>query len=187
MTRAPPRGQWDLADAYRYISEAYGGYHINALNGINIQAGIFMSYIGLWSYYQADNWTYQPSYVSSNTPWFFNGARIQIFPTDKLKIEPWLVNGWQSRYGRVSTMHQVAADSSSYRPNGWLAVDWSATTTAAKTRSGSKAVSAITAITASWPSTTRTPTTSSPKPRSHSPSTWVAKTAAASAATVSIS
>ena len=60
------------------------------MNGINIQAGIFMSYIGLWSYYNFDNWTYQPSYVSSNTPWFFNGMRVQIFPTDKLKIEPWL-------------------------------------------------------------------------------------------------
>ncbi|HEX7664959.1 MAG TPA: outer membrane beta-barrel protein, partial [Polyangiaceae bacterium] len=24
---SPGRGQWDLADAYRYISEAYGGYH----------------------------------------------------------------------------------------------------------------------------------------------------------------
>jgi hypothetical protein len=57
-----------------------------------------MSYIGLWSYYNFDNWTYQPSYVSSNTPWFFNGARVQIFPSDKLKIEPWLINGWQS-YG----------------------------------------------------------------------------------------
>jgi len=33
-----------------------------------------------------DNWAYQPSYVSS-TPWFFNGLRIQWFPTDKLKIE----------------------------------------------------------------------------------------------------
>ena len=26
---SPARGQWDLADAYRYISEAYGGYHWN--------------------------------------------------------------------------------------------------------------------------------------------------------------
>ncbi len=92
------RGQWQLDNAYRYVSEAYGGYHFDVLNGINIQAGIFMSYIGLWSYYNADNWTYQPSYVSSNTPWFFNGVRAQIFLTDKLKIEPWLVNGWQS-YG----------------------------------------------------------------------------------------
>jgi hypothetical protein len=95
---SPGQGQWNLADAYRYISEAYAGYHIPVMHGINIQAGIFMSYIGLWSYYNFDNWTYQPSYVSSNTPWFFNGIRIQIFPSDKLKIEPWLVNGWQS-YG----------------------------------------------------------------------------------------
>jgi hypothetical protein len=95
------RGQWQLDNAYRYISEAYGGYHIDALNGINIQAGIFMSYIGLWSYYNFDNWTYQPSYVSSNTPWFFNGVRAQIYTSDKLKIEPWLVNGWQS-YGRFN-------------------------------------------------------------------------------------
>jgi hypothetical protein len=94
------RGQWDLADAYRYISEGYGGYHFgDPHRGVNVQAGLFMSYIGLWSYYNFDNWTYQPSYVSSNTPWFFNGARVQWFPTDRLKIEPWLINGWQS-YGR---------------------------------------------------------------------------------------
>jgi Putative beta-barrel porin-2, OmpL-like. bbp2 len=98
---SPGQGQWDLADAYRYLAEAYGGYHIDALHGINIQAGIFMSYVGLWSYYNYDNWTYQPSYVSSNTPWFFNGMRIQIFPSDKLKIEPWIVNGWQS-YGKFN-------------------------------------------------------------------------------------
>jgi len=99
---SPGKGQWRLDDAYRYISEAYGGYHINALGGINIQAGIFMSYVGLWSYYNFDNWTYQPSYVSSNTPWFFDGVRVQIFTSDKLKIEPWLVNGWQS-YGKFNT------------------------------------------------------------------------------------
>jgi hypothetical protein len=86
---SPGRGQWQLDNAYRYLSEAYGGYHFDAMHGINVQAGIFMSYVGLWSYYNADNWTYQPSYVSSNTPWFFNGMRVQFFPTDKLKIEPW--------------------------------------------------------------------------------------------------
>ena len=55
-----------------------------------------MSYIGLFSYYNFDNWTYQPSFVSSNTPWFFNGMRVQFWPTQHLKIEPWLINGWQS-------------------------------------------------------------------------------------------
>jgi hypothetical protein len=90
------KGQWNVNDADRYLAEAYGGYHIDALNGINIDAGIFMSYIGLFSYYNFDNWAYQPSYVSSNTPWFFEGLRVQIFPNPHLKIEPWLINGWQS-------------------------------------------------------------------------------------------
>ncbi|MCI0572994.1 MAG: porin [Myxococcaceae bacterium] len=117
---SPGRGQWQLDNAYRYISEAYGGYHIDAMNGINIQAGIFMSYIGLWSYYNFDNWTYQPSYVSSNTPWFFNGARVQIFTSDKLKIEPWLVNGWQS-YGRFNEALGVGGQVL-WRPTGWLSV-----------------------------------------------------------------
>ncbi|HXL72390.1 MAG TPA: outer membrane beta-barrel protein, partial [bacterium] len=36
------------------------------------------------------------SYVSSNTPWFFTGLRVQFFPSDALKIEPWIINGWQT-------------------------------------------------------------------------------------------
>jgi hypothetical protein len=90
------KGQWNLNDADRYLSEAYGGYHVNWLHGVNFDAGIFMSYVGLFSYYNFDNWAYQPSYVSSNTPWFFEGIRIQVFPTNHLKIEPWIINGWQS-------------------------------------------------------------------------------------------
>jgi hypothetical protein len=117
---SPARGQWNLDNAYRYLSEAYGGYHFNALHGINVDAGIFMSYIGLFSYYQFDNWTYQPSYVSSNTPWFFNGVRVQIFPTEHLKIEPWFTNGWQS-YGRFNNRPGFGVQIL-WRPNGWLSV-----------------------------------------------------------------
>ena len=117
---SPAKGQWDLSNAYRYISEAYGGYHINALNGINIDAGIFMSYIGLFSYYNFDNWAYQPSYVSSNTPWFFNGLRVQIFPTAHLKIEPWLINGWQS-YGSSNSRKGLGGQIK-WTPKPWMNV-----------------------------------------------------------------
>ncbi len=90
---SPARGQWNLADAYRYVSEAYGGYHFNALHG---------------------------TYVSSNTPWFFNGVRVQIFPTEHLKIEPWFTNGWQS-YGRFNARPGFGMQVL-WRPNGWLSV-----------------------------------------------------------------
>jgi hypothetical protein len=113
------RGQWDLADAYRYISEGWAGYRFdNVGHGLNIDAGIFVSYIGLFSYYNFDNWAYQPSYVSSNTPWFFNGMRIQYYPTAKLKIEPWIVNGWQS-YARYSSKPGLGGQIL-WRPEPWL-------------------------------------------------------------------
>jgi len=56
--------------------------------------------------------------VSSNTPWFFNGVRLQWFPTDRLKIEPWLVNGWQS-YGKFNTKSGIGGQVR-YAPNGSL-------------------------------------------------------------------
>ena len=115
---SPNRGQWDLTDAYRYVSEAWGGYHWDKMHGINMDAGIFVSYIGLFSYYNFDNWAYQPSYVSSNTPWFFNGIRWQFFPTAKLKIEPWFINGWQS-YGRYNSKPGLGGQIL-WRPYKWL-------------------------------------------------------------------
>jgi len=116
------QGQWQLNDAYRYLSEMYAGYHINFMHGLNFQVGDFLSFIGLFSYYSFDNWTYQPSYVSSNTPWFFTGLRAQWFPTNKLKIEPWLINGWQTyaKYnGREGVGGQIL-----WRPTGNLDFVW---------------------------------------------------------------
>ena len=115
---SPGHGQWDLNTAYRYISEAYGGYHFDVLHGVNVDAGIFMSYIGLFSYYNFDNWAYQPSYVSSNTPWFFNGVRVQIFPSEHLKIEPWFINGWQA-YGSANHRPGIGGQIK-WTPKPWL-------------------------------------------------------------------
>jgi hypothetical protein len=46
--------------------------------------------------------------------------RIQIFPTDKLKIEPWLINGWQS-YGRFNHRPGLGTQIL-YRPFSWLSI-----------------------------------------------------------------
>src|SRR5262249_28749516 len=117
---SPGRGQWQLDNAYRYLSEAYGGYHWNAMYGINLDAGIFMSYIGLYSYYNFDNWSYQPSYVSANTPWFFQGLRLQLFPSEYFKAEFWLINGWQS-YGMFNRQPGVGFQLL-WRPNANLSL-----------------------------------------------------------------
>ncbi len=45
---------------------------------------------------------------------------VQIFPTDKLKIEPWFVNSWQS-YGKFNKAPGLGLQIL-YRPTGWLSI-----------------------------------------------------------------
>lgn len=111
-------GQYNLANAYRYFSEANAGYHFDVWHGINVDAGLFMSYVGLFSYYNAENWSYQPSFTSDNTPWYFNGLRVQIFPTDRMKFELWVTNGWQS-YAKFNNGPGVGFQFL-MRPEEWL-------------------------------------------------------------------
>jgi hypothetical protein len=116
----PLRGQYDLHNALRYVTERYAGIHINKLHGINIDFGIFKSYVGLLSYNNFENWNYQPSFTSDNTPWFFTGGRMQLYPSEKLKIELWLVNGWQS-YGMFNEMPGIGYQLL-WRPKEWASI-----------------------------------------------------------------
>jgi len=122
----PNRGQYDLSTAMRYLSEAYAGWHFNKLHGINVDIGEFFSYVGLFSYLQYENWGYQASYTSDNTPWFFVGNRTQIFPTDRLKVEIWLINGWQT-YGKFNELPGVGFQID-WRPREWVKLILSAYT-----------------------------------------------------------
>lgn len=97
----------------RYIREAVAGYHFDVASGLNVEGGIFMSYIGLESYLLAENWNYTRSLICEHTPFYFQGIRAQYFPSAKVKIEPWLMNGWQS-YGKWN-----------YAPSGGVALRWS--------------------------------------------------------------
>ena len=47
-------------------------------------------------------------------------VRIQWFPTNKLKIEPWIINGWQS-YNRFNGHHGFGGQIL-YRPKEWLSL-----------------------------------------------------------------
>ncbi|HLA54916.1 MAG TPA: outer membrane beta-barrel protein [Flavobacterium sp.] len=99
----------------KYIREAAAGYHFNVMHGLNVEMGIFMSYIGLESYVLNENWNYQRSMVCDFTPFYFQGARVQLFPSAKFKQEIWLLNGWQTYNGWNQGIG--LGSSSYYRPN----------------------------------------------------------------------
>ena len=99
----------------KFIREAVAGYQWNKWNSIRFETGIFMSFIGLESYIAQENWSYQRSMVCDFTPFYFSGARLQIHPSKKWKIEPWLMNGWYS-YGKFNKGSSVGL-ATYYRPN----------------------------------------------------------------------
>lgn len=109
------RGRNNHINNLKYFREGAAGYHFNKWYGINVEMGIFMSYIGLESYTTQENWNYQRSMVCELTPFYFSGARIQMYPTKKLKNEFWIINGWQT-YNSYSKSPGIGS-STYWRPN----------------------------------------------------------------------
>ena len=104
----------------QYVQQAAAGWHFHALHGANIEAGIFPSYVGLESYLPEENWAYTHAFIADATPYYFFGLRGQLFPTSRLKIELWLVNGWQT----FGEWHEGRAGGYlwNWRPREWLSL-----------------------------------------------------------------
>jgi hypothetical protein len=104
----------------QYVQQAAAGWHFHWLHGVNVELGIFPSYVGLESYLPEENWAYTHAFVSDATPYYFFGFRSQIFPTSRQKLELWVVNGWQT-FGQ---WHEGRAGGYLYnwKPNEWLSL-----------------------------------------------------------------
>ena len=90
------RGGYLSRTAYQAIRTAQAGWHFHALHGVNVEVGIFPSYVAMESYLPEENWNYLHPFVSDFTPFYFSGSRTQIYFTRSLKLEVWVVNGWQT-------------------------------------------------------------------------------------------
>ena len=90
------RGFYLSQRALAPIQQAAGGWHFHIMHGLNIEGGVLLSYVGLESYVPEENWNYTHSFLSDFTPYYFSGIRTQLYPTQDLKLELWVVNGWQT-------------------------------------------------------------------------------------------
>ena len=109
------RGRNTSTGNLKFIREAAAGYHFNKAYGLNVELGIFMSFIGLESYVMQENWNYQRSMACDFTPFYFQGARVQFYPTKNFRTELWLMNGWQT-YNSVNKRPGVGS-SNYFRPS----------------------------------------------------------------------
>ena len=81
------RGNNNAISNLKNIREAAAGYHFNKWYGVNIEVGILPSFIGTESYNTQENWCYQRAMISEFTPYYFSGARLQVFPSKNFKTE----------------------------------------------------------------------------------------------------
>ncbi|HZS41197.1 MAG TPA: outer membrane beta-barrel protein, partial [Polyangia bacterium] len=118
--RTVQRGFFLTDKAFQFIQQAAGGWHFHWLHGVNIEAGIFPSYVALESYLPQENWNYTHALLSDSTPYYFFGIRTQLYLTRHMKLELWLVNGWQT-FGQ---WHEGRAGGflANWRPREWLSL-----------------------------------------------------------------
>ncbi len=90
------RGYFLSRTGLQSLRTASAGWHFHWWHGVNAEVGIFPSYIGMESYLPQENWNYTHPFVSDFTPYYFFGGRVQMYPRDDLKVELWVVNGWQT-------------------------------------------------------------------------------------------
>ncbi|MGD0678840.1 MAG: outer membrane beta-barrel protein [Polyangiaceae bacterium] len=102
------------------VQQAAAGWHFHWLHGVNVELGIFPSYLGLESYLPEENWAYTHAFVADATPYYFFGFRGQIFTSARAKVELWVVNGWQT----FGEWHEGRAGGYlwNWRPGGWLSI-----------------------------------------------------------------
>jgi Putative beta-barrel porin-2, OmpL-like. bbp2 len=102
------------------VQQAAVGWHFHALHGINTEVGIFPSYVGLESYLPEENWAYNHAFMSDFTPYYFFGFRGQLMLTRRMKLELWVVNGWQT-FGQ---WHEARGGGGlwNWRPREWLSI-----------------------------------------------------------------
>lgn len=102
------------------IQQAAAGWHFHVWHGLNLELGIFPSYVGLESYLPEENWAYTHASMSDFTPYYFFGFRGQLFLARRFKLELWVVNGWQT----FGEWHEARAGGYlwNWRPAEWISL-----------------------------------------------------------------
>jgi len=76
------------------IQEAVAGFRL--ADNLWIDAGIYLSHIGLESWISCDNWTYTRSLCSDYSPYYQSGVKATLQASPKFALQLHFLNGWQN-------------------------------------------------------------------------------------------
>ena len=98
-TNAPSLGTGVGAQSqtmWQMVQQANVGYRIPVGGGLNIQAGLFLSPIGVEAMAVRDNYLYSRSNLFYGFPFYHTGLRASYAITDELSVILWGINGWNT-------------------------------------------------------------------------------------------
>lgn len=78
----------------QHIQEASLGYRIT--DKLWVDAGIFLSHLGLESFVSKDNWTYTRSLMADFSPYYEAGVKLSYQASSRLDLQLLVLNGWQN-------------------------------------------------------------------------------------------
>jgi hypothetical protein len=83
-------------DAFRFLQQAYASYNAPIGNGLLIEAGVFLSHVGVEATPSKDNFNWTRSNLYNNLPFYHTGVRATYALSDKLTVMGMFANGWNS-------------------------------------------------------------------------------------------
>ena len=84
------------AQLWKYLQEAYVGWKAPIGEGLKIDAGLFLSPIGIEALAVKDNWNWSRSNVYFALPFYHTGVRATYPVTSKITASALVSNGWNS-------------------------------------------------------------------------------------------
>lgn len=82
------------ADLWQHVMEAYAALKFPVGRGLDLEAGLFVSPLGLESIMTKDNWNYSSSNLNYMLPFYHAGARLRYHLTKRLALTLGVYNGW---------------------------------------------------------------------------------------------
>lgn len=87
-------GEADNRELAQLIQEGVVGYRL--ADHLWIDAGIYLSHIGLESWISRDNWTYTRALCSDFSPYYQSGVKVSWQASPKLALQLHVLNCWQN-------------------------------------------------------------------------------------------
>jgi hypothetical protein len=96
-TRPGASGAGESSPAtWRFLQQAYAGYKFDVARGLALEAGIFLSPIGLETMQAKDDWNYSRSNLFFALPFYHTGARLTLDVTERTSVMMMITNGANS-------------------------------------------------------------------------------------------